>query len=338
MMIQKVLKTITATVLIISMTALTALADDVTDLTNKKNNAQQELDNSQNELAYLLVQMDELEVKMADASDRLDAATKDLAAAEQKQQEQYQDMKLRIKYMYEDQTVSMLETIITAEDMGQVLNKAEYMQQVYEYDRNRLNEFAQVAEEIAATKADIEQTQTELAEAQADLTEKQSLLYTTIAEKEKTVKDFSNQLDQAVKAAAARSAANSATAATVKNTYVPSGNASVGENIVAKAFEYLGTPYRSGGASPGGFDCSGFTSYVFGQFGIGLSRASSSQAYGGMDVGGIGNALPGDIVCYPGHVGIYIGNGQIIHASVPGDYVKVASAYIMNITSVRRYW
>ncbi|MDD6798010.1 MAG: NlpC/P60 family protein [Clostridia bacterium] len=333
-MFYKFLKTAAAVLLITSMTVMTVFADDVSDLTKKKNDAQNDMDKLRNELSYLLVQMDELETKMADSATRIDEVTKQLEESEAAQKQQYKDMKLRIKYMYEDQSTSMMEALLAAEDMSQILNKAEYMQQVYDYDRGKLEEMAQTSAKISEQKAALEAEQKSLQDAQNELTDKQSLLYTTIAEQEKKVADFSSQLNRAVAAAAARSAAASSS----NNKYVPTGDSSVGSAIVKKAYEYLGTPYRSGGASPGGFDCSGFTSYVFGQFGIGLSRSSGSQAYGGTNVGSLSNALPGDIICYPGHVAIYIGNGQIIHASVPGDYVKIASANIMTITSIRRYW
>ena len=84
-------------------------ADDVTDLTNKKNAAESQLSQTQSELAYLLVQMDELEVKMHDKNEEIDQANADLAVAEQNMQNQYDDMKLRIKYMYEDQSTSIAE-------------------------------------------------------------------------------------------------------------------------------------------------------------------------------------------------------------------------------------
>lgn len=335
-MFHKFLKTALSVMLITSMTVMTVFADDVSDLTKKKNEAQKDVDNLQNELSYLLVQMDELETRMADSAKKIDDVTKELEESEALQRQQYEDMKLRIKYMYEDQSASLVETLIMAENMGDVLNQAEYMQQVYDYDRSKLNEMADTSALISRQKAELEAEQASLQASQEDLTNKQSLLYTTIEKKRQDVANFDEQLNRAVAAAAARSAA--AAAAAMQNSYVPTGDASVGAAIVKKAYEYLGTPYRSGGASPGGFDCSGFTSYVFGQFGIGLSRSSGSQAYGGVNVGSLDNALPGDIICYPGHVAIYIGGGQIIHASVPGDYVKVASVNIMTITSIRRYW
>ena len=152
-------------------------------------------------------------------------------------------------------------------------------------------------------------------------------------------------LEQKRQAEAARAAATSGQTTTkTKVTSIPTSannDSSVASNIVSIAYRYVGVPYRSGGASPSGFDCSGLVSYVLAQAGIsGVARSSSSQAYGGVAVsGGISAAQPGDVICYPGHVGIYIGGGQMIHASVPGDYVKVSSVNIgMQIIGVRRYW
>ena len=338
-MFHKIGKTITAVLIMTSMTVATVFADDVTDLTNKKNNAQSELDSLQSELAYLLAQMDDMEAKMAEISDKVTVTTQNLEKAQETQKAQYQDMKLRIKYMYEDQGTSIADAILTAKDMGEVLNKSEYMQQIYDYDREKLGEMAATAATIKEEKAALEQDQKNLQAAQDRLTEQQALLYSTIDEKQKSVSNFNSLLTQAVAQAAARSASSSsAAAAAAKSTYVSNGDSSVGAAIVAKAYDYLGTPYRSGGASPGGFDCSGFTSYVLGQFGIGLGRTTGSQSGGGQAISGLSQALPGDLICYPGHVGIYIGGGQIIHASVPGDYVKIASAGIMTITGIRRYW
>ena len=95
-----------------------------------------------------------------------------------------------------------------------------------------------------------------------------------------------------------------------------------GENIVAYAKQYLGYKYVYGGASPSGFDCSGFTQYVYSHFGYTLTRTSSSQSTNGVAVSK-GNMQAGDIICFSnssgstqiGHVGIYIGGGKFIHSA-----------------------
>ena len=257
---------------------------------------------------------------MADLSDEIDQTNADLEAAQQLQQKQFDDTKLRIKYMYEDQSTSISDVFLTASDMSDVINKASYMQQVYDYDRNK----ATLYTAIDAAQSDISNFDELLAEAN-----------------EKAAK----ALEQKRQAEAARAAATSGQTTTkTKVTSIPTSannDSSVASNIVSIAYRYVGVPYRSGGASPSGFDCSGLVSYVLAQAGIsGVARSSSSQAYGGVAVsGGISAAQPGDVICYPGHVGIYIGGGQMIHASVPGDYVKVSSVNIgMQIIGVRRYW
>jgi len=334
----------------------TAFADEISTLTQQKQDKQNELDQLQQQAAYLLTEMSSLEQDMADLSDEIDQTNADLEAAQQLQQKQFDDTKLRIKYMYEDQSTSISDVFLTASDMSDVINKASYMQQVYDYDRNKLEEMAATAASIAGYKSDLETKQAALNDKQKELTNKQATLYTAIDAAQSDISNFdellaeanekaAKALEQKRQAEAARATATSGQTTTkTKVTSIPTSannDSSVASNIVSIAYRYVGVPYRSGGASPSGFDCSGLVSYVLAQAGIsGVARSSSSQAYGGVAVsGGISAAQPGDVICYPGHVGIYIGGGQMIHASVPGDYVKVSSVNIgMQIIGVRRYW
>ena len=106
--------------------------------------------------------------------------------------------------------------------------------------------------------------------------------------------------------------------------------------IVNFAIKYVGNRYVWGGTSlTNGADCSGFVQSVYKNFGVSLPRSSSQQRSAGTAVD-YASAQPGDIVCYAGHVGIYIGNGQIVHASSPTTGIKVGNATYRNILSVRR--
>lgn len=108
----------------------------------------------------------------------------------------------------------------------------------------------------------------------------------------------------------------------------------VGAQVVSIARQYIGTPYVSGGASPSGFDCSGFTQYVYAQVGISLPRTSGGQGGAGRVVSA-SEAVPGDLIWAPGHVGIYTGNGQHIAARNPGTPLYEGKIYMSNPTYIR---
>ena len=112
-----------------------------------------------------------------------------------------------------------------------------------------------------------------------------------------------------------------------------------GADIVAYAKQFLGCSYVYGGSTPSGFDCSGFTSYVYRHFGYSLNRTSSGQRSNGVAVDK-SNLKAGDILCFSGHVGIYIGGGSFIHAANPSKGVIISSLsesyYTRNYITARR--
>ncbi|MFD2792352.1 C40 family peptidase [Promicromonospora vindobonensis] len=107
-----------------------------------------------------------------------------------------------------------------------------------------------------------------------------------------------------------------------------------GSAVVSIAMRYLGVPYVWGGTTPAGFDCSGFTSYVYAQVGVDLPRTSSAQRYAGTPVSWA-EAQPGDMIWTPGHIAIYAGDGMQIEAPVPGKSVRYTSIWQSSPTFIR---
>lgn len=139
-----------------------------------------------------------------------------------------------------------------------------------------------------------------------------------------------NQTTAGDSTAGTSSSGNSGAGQTVSNT-------SLGRQIADYGLQFVGNPYVYGGTSlTNGADCSGFVQSVYRNFGINLPRTSGEQGACGSAVASLAEAQPGDLIWYSGHIGIYIGNGQIVHASSAKTGIKVSNAGYRTILSIRR--
>lgn len=124
---------------------------------------------------------------------------------------------------------------------------------------------------------------------------------------------------------------------TVQAANVSAAPSGLGQAVVDFALQFVGNPYVYGGSSlTKGTDCSGFVMSVYQNFGVSLPHSSSADRSVGYKVGSLAEAQPGDILCYSGHVGIYMGNGQIVHASTEQTGIKVSDATYRKILAIRR--
>ena len=368
-----------ASVLASSMVVTPVFADDVSNLQNSKNAAQSEVDSLQSELQTLIEKMSKLEDDLVSTGQQITQAQDDLTVAEEKEHQQYEDMKKRIKYMYEAGNDSAFETLVTSEDFTDLLSKAEYVQNVHSYDRKQLQEYVETKQQISDLKDSLEKDQKELESKQVEYEKQGDNLNNLITSKSAEVANLDSEIQAAAEAAAreaaeraakeaaekaareaerqqaaasnnnsastsnrnnttsnrnnttsnrnnttsSSSSSNSSASATTKpsnssSSTTTSGTNANGGSIVSRAYSQLGKPYVWGACGPNSFDCSGFVSYCLtGSY----SRLGTTLTFMGWTR--VSNPQPGDVVTTATHCGIYIGNGQMIHAPHTGDVVKV---------------
>ncbi len=336
-------------------------APSVDDLKKEKAAKQSEVSSLQSQLTTLMGKVNTLESELIQTGEDITKAQGDLEVAQEKEKEQYAAMKKRIKYMYEAGNDSAFETLVTSEDFTDLLSKAEYVQNVHSYDRKQLQEYVETKQQISDLKDSLEKDQKELESKQVEYEKQGDNLNNLITSKSAEVANLDSEIQAAAEAAAreaaeraAREAAekaakeaerqqaaasnnNAASTSNRNNTTSNSSSASVatkpsnsssstitsgtnanGGSIVSRAYSQLGKPYVWGACGPNSFDCSGFVSYCLtGSY----SRLGTTLTFMGWTR--VSNPQPGDVVTTATHCGIYIGNGQMIHAPHTGDVVKV---------------
>ena len=185
-----------------------------------------------------------------------------------------------------------------------------------------------------STKYNLAET---VAEANARLAQEEAMRQ---AAAEAQMKQFlkAAQANQSKSATSKSSSSSSSSSRSGSGRSYSAPNGAGGSAVASYASQFIGNPYVYGGSSlTNGTDCSGFVMSVYAQFGVSLPHSSWSQQNCGYSVG-TGDIQPGDIVCYGSHVGIYVGDGQIVHASNERDGIKVSNANYRSIADVRRIY
>lgn len=360
---------------------LNEVNSEIGDIQSQRDEVNTELELMNDQLVDILTSIEILEEEIELKQKEIDLAQKDLDEAQKKETDQYEDMKKRIKFMYEQGDSAYMQAILGAVNYSEMMNKAEYIEQIYSYDRELLSEYVETREGIETIKATLIEEKGAMKTAEYELEKEKESLELLVALKRRTVADFDSQLETAKEKAAAYKRQLEIQNEKIREMEEEErkkkeeeerkkkeaeedgegedsdgesddededddlsagagdeldGDSSLGQQICDYACQFVGNPYVYGGTSlTEGADCSGFTQSVFAHFGISIPRDSFSQRSCGVGVD-YADAQPGDIICYAGHVALYLGDGQIVHASTERTGITYGYATYRTILAVRR--
>ena len=301
----------------------------------------------------------EIEQKNSDIED----TEAEYEKAKEQEEQQYADMVVRLRKMYENGETSGLELLLSGTGLADMLNRMDYVESIYEYDRNMLEQYEttknQVLElwnQLEADKLELETTKDNLVLAQEDLKTQKVELDGLLAKKKQQSANYDAEIKKArqeasvakkklqqeqqtlkkLQAGGGGNAANGTYTTDYNALIDAAGGSELGKQIAKYACQYIGNPYVAGGTSlTNGADCSGFPYRVYSDFGYRLPRTSTEQRSAGTGVN-YSDAQPGDLICYSGHVALYIGGCKIVHASTQKTGIKVGNAEYRTILAVLR--
>lgn len=300
----------------------------------------------------------EIEIKVLQIAD----TEKEYYAAVEREEQQRSYMAESTRMMYEHDDVSYLTAILKGKGLSEILNQLDYIERVYEYSMGRLDAFIEVKEEVhnlwdrlEEEKRGLDEDREGLEADRQELNDLKADLDSKLARKKQESANYDAEISKAKQEAAVakklleqdkkkltqlQKAQNAANKTYVTTNYTATIDAASGSDLGKKIAKYgcqfIGNPYVMGGTSlTQGADCSGFTYKIYQDFCYSIPRTSYQQRSAGTGVE-YANAQPGDLICYDGHVGLYIGGGMIVHASNAKSGIKVSNAQYRTILAVRR--
>ena len=338
----------------------------LSNLKEEREGIEEEINTLDEELMEVMASISMVEDEIVELEGQIEETEEDLKEAMADEEAQDEAMKKRTQYMYEKGDDSDLELLLECKNMSDLVSKSEYVEELYEYDRKMLIKYQEARQLVEDTKEKLLMEQEELEVSKHELDEEKAGLDELLEEKKAEASDYDAEIakvkqaatlfkakikqqnaqikkleeEEAKKAAeeAAKASAGKSNSSNVDSSSIISGasGSAKGKDIANFACRYVGNPYVAGGTSlTNGADCSGFTFAIYKEFGISLPRTSTAQRGAGREVS-LSDAQPGDIVCYAGHVAIYIGGGRIVHASTPSTGIKYGNVNYKPVITVRR--
>lgn len=346
--------------------------NEINGLKDQQQTTADDIKNKSAKLDEILAAQKKLQKDITSKQAEIEQNQKDLAAAQEKQQEQYDAMKKRIQFMYENSAEDNIWTaIIESNGITDMLNRIEYVSDVYDSDRALMDSYQAAVEQVKEIGTKLDKDMNELTAMQDDYEKQQADVEAAIVALENQKEQYASQIAQAQQQAdnyqniitaqgkiiqeqeaAAAAAASSPSydgggagkGGSIASDYAAGGGKNPGastgvsgSSVVSYAMQFVGNPYVWGGNSlTNGVDCSGFVHEVYAHFGISTPRYSQSFKSVGQAVS-FDNIQPGDVVVYPGHVAIYAGGGVIVEAqSTKAGITANRSVQCHTILAIRR--
>ena len=240
----KIGKRILAAAVASSVLVTPVFADpSVDDLKKSKESAQNEVSSLQTQLNTVVGKITELESQLSSKGEEIIQAQSDLEDAEAEEQKQYADMKVRIKYMYEEGNSSLLETLFSSTSFTDLLNKAEYVAEVHSYDRDKLSEYEATTKQVETMKNDLQDEYEQMQTMQTELEGEKASLPATLEDKQSEIAQLDQSIQDAIAARqeaerkaqeeaaqAAAAAPNTQTNTTQNNTQQSNNNSNSNSN------------------------------------------------------------------------------------------------------------
>jgi cell wall-associated NlpC family hydrolase len=315
---------------------------------DKRFEIEQKIENLDNQVEEVMDQIQENKNQIKTIKEETLVTEKELKQAEEDIKIEQDLFNNRMRAMYINGIDGYLNIILESKGFNDFLSRIEALRSIIELDKKITANISLKQQELKDKKLKLSEQNTKLIALNEENNKKMDKLKLSKDEQSQLIKEAERQQtllayavnDSQSKLNETLRQIESIRQATPK--YQPSrGAVSASSNaVVAYASNFLGTPYKWGGTTPSGFDCSGFTQYVYRHFGINLGRTTKDQIYNGVGVSR-DELQPGDLVFYgkggvPSHMGIYVGNGMYIHSPRTGDVIKISSYDRADYITARR--